>query len=197
MGTVRELLITYRERQVLDPGVGEPVRSVGAIGRLMSFLRFAADEEVYALILDAEQRLICVRQVSRGGRHETMIDAASLFRAALVVEGAAIILVHNHPNGGIRPSLADIRGTERVVMAGFALHVPLVDHVILGGKDEYSFAQSGMLRFIEAKALKLIGVEGIPEVTHPDERAQEAAAAIHKLGVKAATPMLAEMGACM
>jgi proteasome lid subunit RPN8/RPN11 len=191
VGIVRELQISFREREVLDPRVGEPIQSVEAVARLMSFLRFAADEEVYALILDVERKLICIRQVSRGGRHETSLDAASLFRAALLAEGTALIVVHNHPSGGVRPSQADIDATTKVVMAGIALHLPLLDHVVIGGKAEYSFAQSGMLRFLEAKALRVLGFH-VPDVKHPEEREREVRAAFANLGKKpdAESPMI-------
>lgn len=184
MPIVRELQVRYIEKEVHDPRIGEPILTVEGIVRLMSFLRFAVDEEVWGLALDAERKLVGIYQTSKGSKHETMIAPSSLFRTALLAEASGLVIVHNHPSGGVSPSQADITGTEGIVMAGIALHLPLVDHVIIGGKSEYSFAQSGMLRFIEMKALKSLGVQGLPEVKHPDERAREATEAMAKLGKK-------------
>jgi DNA repair protein RadC len=184
MPTVRELKISYVEREVADPRVGQPIRDVDSILRLMSFLRFSVDEEVWAIVLDAESRLIGTYQVSKGGRHETMIDPASLFRTVLMAEATGAILVHNHPSGGVRPSPKDIQTTEKLVLAGFALNTPLLDHVIIGAQDAYSFSRSGMLAWLQAKQLKALGVKGVPDVRHPEEAKAEARAAMANLARK-------------
>ena len=186
MPMVRELVVRYQEKEVNDPRVGEPVLTPDAIYRLMSFLRFAVDEEVWAIVLDVERKIVGMYQVSKGGKHETSINASSLYRTALLAEASYLIVVHNHPSGGVRPSQADISGTEGMVMAGIALQLPLVDHVIIGGKAEYSFAQAGMLAFIEAKALKNLGLQGVPEIKHPEEREKEVRDAFALLGKKEA-----------
>ena len=54
MPMVRELVVRYQEKEVNDPRVGEPVLTPDAIYRLMSFLRFAVDEEVWAVVLDVD-----------------------------------------------------------------------------------------------------------------------------------------------
>jgi proteasome lid subunit RPN8/RPN11 len=192
MATIKELQVTYQERETNDLAVGQPIRDVDAILRLMSFLRFAADENVYAIILDSEFKLIGISQISRGGRHETILDPASLFRVVLLAEGAGVILVHNHPSGGVRPSPEDVRTTERIILAGFALAVPLIDHVIIGAKDAYSFGRAGMLAWLQAKQLKALGIKGVLDVRNPEEAEAEARAAIATLARKeapcAATP---------
>ncbi len=194
MPRIREIKVTYEEKEVHDPGVGETVRTIEPILRLTSFLRFAVDEEVWALILDAEAKLIGLYQLAKGGRTESLIDPASLYRTVLLCEGSGVVLVHNHPSGGVSPSPADIRATERILLAGFALGVPLLDHVIIGGRGEYSFGRTGMLRFLEAKQLKALGIPGVPEIRHPAEQAAEARAAIATLAQKevpcAATPAM-------
>src|SRR5262245_29501491 len=58
--------------------------------------------------------------------------------------------VHNHPSGGVRPSPADIRWTERLVKGARILRVRLLDHVIVGrgiGKEPgyFSFQEAGLL----------------------------------------------------
>jgi DNA repair protein RadC len=194
MATIKQLEVTYREQETNDPAVGQPIRDMDAILRLMSFLRFAADENVYAIILDAEFTLIGISQISRGGRHETLLDPASLFRVVLLAGGAGVILIHNHPSGGVRPSPEDIRTTEKLVLAGFALNTPMIDHVILGAKDAYSFSRSGMLAWIQSHQLKALGYTRVPEVRNPEEAEKEARENMAKLEKEepcAATPAAA------
>ena len=171
MPRIREIKILYEEKEVYDPEVGEPVRTLEAVLRLTSFLRCAADEAVWALVLDAERKLIGLYQLGKGGRTEAPVDLAALYRTVLLCEGSAVILVHNHPACGVSPSSADIQTTEQILLAGLALRVPLLDHVILSAGSAYSFGQAGMLRFLEAKQLKALGMRGVPEPGNPEARA--------------------------
>jgi DNA repair protein RadC len=181
MPTIRELRISYEEKEIADPRVGEPMTSTESVLGIMNFLRFSADEEVWAVLLDAQMKLIGTYQVAKGGRHESMIDPASLFRTVLMAEAAAVILVHNHPSGAVRPSPEDVRTTEKLVLAGFALAVPLVDHVIIGSQDVYSFGRSGMLAWMQSGQLKALGFKHVPEVRNPEEAAREARENMAKL----------------
>ena len=184
MAKIREIRVQYVEREVLDPRAGNPVFTVESVLRLASFLRYAVDEEMWSIVLDGKRELVGMYQVSKGGRVATAVDPASLFRTALLVEGHGIIIAHNHPGGSPKPSAEDVRSTEHMVLAGLLLHVPVLDHVIIAGDKSYSFAQAGMLRFIEAKALQAMGVDGVPGVQHPDEKAKEVRAALATLGRK-------------
>jgi DNA repair protein RadC len=56
---------------------------------------------------------------------------------------AAVILAHNHPSGDSAPSTEDIELTRRLRQAGELLGIPVLDHVILGDGQHYSFADSG------------------------------------------------------
>ncbi len=56
-----------------------------------------------------------------------------------------IVLVHNHPSGDPSPSQADIEITHRVSKAGEIIGIKLLDHIIIGGTEFYSFADEGMI----------------------------------------------------
>ncbi len=71
MPTVRELQVRFIAREVNDPRVGEPITGLDSILRLMSQLRFPVDEEVWAVVLDIERKILRMYQVSKGGKHET------------------------------------------------------------------------------------------------------------------------------
>ena len=175
MAKIRELRVSYDVKQTEGPDDLGTIRSATEIQQHVEFLRYAVDEEVWALIVDPESNVVTRYHVSKGGRHESMIDPASLFRAVLLAEGAGFVLVHNHPSTGVRPSKEDLETTSRLLLAGYALKVPLIDHLIVCGTETYSFGQAGMLQFLEAKALKAWGLP-VPEVfVRPrEDRATEA-----------------------
>jgi DNA repair protein RadC len=69
-----------------------------------------------------------------------------------VLQAAAVsvIFVHNHPSGDPTPSEADLAITERLCRAGEVLGIAVLDHVVLGGTDYFSFADAGILAGLTA-----------------------------------------------
>ncbi len=58
---------------------------------------------------------------------------------------AAVVFAHNHPSGSITPSSSDRAVTKKLETALAAIDVDLLDHIIVGGEDYYSFSDSGLL----------------------------------------------------
>ena len=69
---------------------------------------------------------------------EIIIDAARL-------GSAGIVLAHNHPGGDPRPSKADCRATRKLVRAGEAIDLALLDHLIFAGRECRSMRRLGLL----------------------------------------------------
>ena len=73
-------------------------------------------------------------------------DPKLVFAAALKASASYIILCHNHPSGNTKPSNADLLLTERLKEGGKFLDLPIQDHIIIAGDDDYySFADEGLL----------------------------------------------------
>lgn len=76
----------------------------------------------------------------------TMVDARVIFKRALEINGATkIVLAHNHPSGNLTPSQADKLLTQRMKEAGKFLEFELLDHVIVGHNQYFSFADEGLM----------------------------------------------------
>ena len=73
------------------------------------------------------------------------VAPADLFRALLREGAAATIVLHNHPSGEPDPSPDDVRLTRQLSAAAALLGLRLLDHIILGHPDYYSFLDSGEL----------------------------------------------------
>jgi DNA repair protein RadC len=69
-----------------------------------------------------------------------------IYIRALGCGAAKIVLVHNHPSGCPHPSKEDILLTERVFEAGKIIGITLVDHIVVGNPDHFSFAQEGYIK---------------------------------------------------
>jgi DNA repair protein RadC len=58
---------------------------------------------------------------------------------------AGVILAHNHPSGNLRPSKQDIRLTEALQELLEKLNVVVLDHVIIGDDEYFSFREEGLI----------------------------------------------------
>jgi DNA repair protein RadC len=90
------------------------------------------DEELHALYLDRRNRPLARRRLTRGSDALTVVEPRQVFRIAVGVGAAAVILAHNHPSGDPTPSAQDREVTDRVARAGSVLGIPLLDHLVVG-----------------------------------------------------------------
>lgn len=102
-------------------------------------------EKFFVLMLDRTNKVYCYKLLSTGGLTGTVVDIRLLFQAVILSHATGIILVHNHPSGNTQPSEADLTLTKRIVDAGKIFEIGILDHIIIGGNEYYSFADEGML----------------------------------------------------
>jgi DNA repair protein RadC len=96
-------------------------------------------EYLYALYLDTKNRIIKEELISIGTLNASMIHPREIFSSAIKACSHAIILVHNHPSGDPTPSKNDEEMTQRLFEAGELLNIEIIDHVIIGKDDYFSF----------------------------------------------------------
>lgn len=102
-------------------------------------------EEFWVLLLNRANRVIKKHKISLGGVHGTVADPKIIFKTALEELASGIIVAHNHPSGNLTPSQQDIDLTRKLKEAGKLLEIQLLDHLIVAGKQYYSFADEGLL----------------------------------------------------
>jgi DNA repair protein RadC len=102
-------------------------------------------EEFWIALLNRSSKIIGHKKISEGGITGTVVDTRVIFKYALEDLATSIILCHNHPSGAIKPSDADILLTQKIKAAGQIMNISVVDHIILGEKKYYSFADEDML----------------------------------------------------
>jgi DNA repair protein RadC len=109
------------------------VRSPEDVAKLMmADLRYETKEHLYALILDARNRVCHRRLISTGTLTESLVHPREVYKEALRFSAVSIVLVHNHPSGDPSPSPQDVATTKRLVEAGKLMGVDLLDHVVIG-----------------------------------------------------------------
>ncbi|HRF75359.1 MAG TPA: DNA repair protein RadC [Chitinophagales bacterium] len=101
------------------------------------------NEEFWVLHLNKANRIIEKERISIGGIGGTVVDVKIILKSALQKLASAMILVHNHPSGNLTPSDADLSITKKLRDAATYLEILVLDHVIIGDKNYYSFADNG------------------------------------------------------
>ena len=106
----------------------------------------AACEEFVMICLDAKHAPIGWHIVSIGSLTLSIVHPREVFKVAVAMNSAAIILAHNHPSGEPTPSQEDRVLTQRLVEGGELLGIRVLDHVVIGDEGCYvSFADQGWL----------------------------------------------------
>ena len=94
---------------------------------------FNADvESLIVVFLNTRRRPIGWQIISTGTLDTLLVHPREVFKPAIVMNAAAIILAHNHPSGDTTPSEADIKVTRDLIRAGQLMKIEVMDHVILG-----------------------------------------------------------------
>ena len=109
-------------------------------------LKYHQKECLIVVVLDSKNRILSDEVLSVGTLQASIAEPREIFLAALKKNGAAVILLHNHPSGDPTPSREDILTTERIQKAGILLGIPLYDHIILGQNTYVSMKGEGYLK---------------------------------------------------
>jgi len=108
-------------------------------------MRGKRQEELWALYLTGGNRVIEKRCISIGGASGVTSDIKIIVGRAIELLATAVIVVHNHPSGDPAPSGEDTELTSRLSQACALFDIRLLDHLIIGSRDHYSFLQRGNL----------------------------------------------------
>jgi DNA repair protein RadC len=102
-------------------------------------------EEFGLLVLDTRNRLKTIQIVSKGSLNGSLVHPREVYREAVAVQAAGLILFHNHPSGDPTPSREDLDLTRRLRDGGKLLGIEVLDHIVLGAGRYVSFKEKGLL----------------------------------------------------
>ncbi len=102
-------------------------------------------EEFWIITLNRGNVVNKTLRISEGSLAGTVADPKKIFKLALEDNAASVILCHNHPSGNLTPSKKDSEITQKCKSAGLFLDLPVLDHIIIGADNYFSFADEGLL----------------------------------------------------
>ena len=102
-------------------------------------------EHFIAVLLDTKHCIIREDEISVGSLNESVVHPREVFKTAVRESAAAVIFVHNHPSGNPEPSPQDRALTARLRQVGEVLGITVLDHMIVGNEEYFSFAEQGLM----------------------------------------------------
>lgn len=144
---VSEITISYTYKSLADIFITNSGSAADIFRRAFPSDKIALQEFFYCLFLNRRNKVIGLHKVSEGGTAGTVVDTKLIFSPALICAAHGIILCHNHPSANTSPSQQDVDLTRKMVAAGKALDIPILDHIILSPEEgQYlSFADDGLI----------------------------------------------------
>lgn len=112
---------------------------------LMPRLRYAAKEQFVVILLNNKNKVIGTEVVSEGSLSSSIVHPREVYAPAILHHAAAIMVAHNHPSGDPKPSTEDTEVTRVLARSGKVLGIPMIDHVIIGDGNYYSFLENEAL----------------------------------------------------
>ncbi|MBS1258496.1 MAG: hypothetical protein MAG551_01555 [Candidatus Scalindua arabica] len=105
-------------------------------------LKGLTDEEFKMLFLDSRNQLIAMETLKTGTVNRSIVFPRKVVERALYHHSVGVIVAHNHPAGSLEPSQEDQDITMAIREALKTVDIALLDHIIIGGNDYFSFKES-------------------------------------------------------
>jgi DNA repair protein RadC len=134
-----------RRLSMVSPDEKPTIHSPADAAALVQYEMGALEqEELRVLLLDTRNRVLKIDTVYRGSLNSSQIRIGELFKFAIRVNCAALIVVHNHPSGDPTPSPDDVAVTRALVQAGKLLDIEVLDHLVIGLGKFVSLKERGL-----------------------------------------------------
>lgn len=134
---VREGSTKYENRKIETP--------FDAYVLLKNFLEDSDREKLLVVCLDTKNQPINICTVSVGTLNSSLVHPREVFKTAILSNSNQIMLAHNHPSGISAPSNEDKAMTSRIKDAGVILGIELIDHIIIGSNEYFSFKENKLM----------------------------------------------------
>ena len=110
-----------------------------------SLFKDKKQEYFYVVYLDNQQKYIDKKLLFKGTVNFSLVHPREIFKEAYMLSASYIICIHNHPSGDASPSSNDIEVTKKIKEIGNIHGIILIDHIIIGNNNYYSFFEDDNL----------------------------------------------------
>ena len=150
---VREVATEFLRQQIVDKPVYKSAREI--FDYLYHSMRDLKKEIFKVIYLNAQNQIIDIADLFEGTVDSSAVSPREVMENAIKQNAGSLIFVHNHPSGDPEPSRHDKEITRGLVFAGNIMQVKVLDHIIIGGNQYFSFVAEGLIEEYELDFLNL------------------------------------------
>lgn len=133
------------ERLVKADGRGKISNPADAVAFVQAKIAGNKDEAFLVIYLNTKNRILGYETIQEGTVNQAVVYPRKVIEGALRRSATGVILAHNHPSGETSPSSHDIRLTREVAKAAETMDIAVLDHIVVGAKEFFSFKNEGLL----------------------------------------------------
>jgi DNA repair protein RadC len=134
-----------RRLMIAVPEERQIVKSPEDAARLLMLEMGSQEQEhLKAIILNTKNQVLKIHPIYVGSLNSASVRVGELFREAIRLNAAAVIVAHNHPSGDPTPSPEDVSVTRQMVEAGKLLNVDVLDHLVICQARWVSLKERGL-----------------------------------------------------
>lgn len=104
-------------------------------------------ENFMVIYLDNQSQYISHKLLFKGTLNQSIVHPREVIKEALLINSNKLILMHNHPSGINTPSHSDDEVTKSIIEAGYIFSIKVLDHIIVGKNDYYSYQEEGRIKY--------------------------------------------------
>ncbi|WP_051719840.1 JAB domain-containing protein [Anditalea andensis] len=113
--------------------------SADVYGYMKPYLYDESVEHLYIILINRNNQVLKLHKMSTGGTAGTVVEPKLIFQKAIEYLANALILIHNHPSGNLKPSIQDKNITCQLKEAGKHLEIPIMDLIIFTDQGYFIF----------------------------------------------------------
>lgn len=140
---VYEITVRIQKERIIQQYITENYDDL--LGYLKIILGEKRQEEFWGVFLNNKEQIIKIELLFSGSYKRVHVCQNEIFKRCILYGLYKIILVHNHPSKDPTPSTQDIQLTNNIIRGANLLEIVVIDHLVIGGNDYFSFKQNGLL----------------------------------------------------
>jgi len=130
------------EPEMINFDIKNPESVVKAI---RASIKDKAKEHFKLILLNPRNKIIGISTISIGTLNASLVHPREVFKDAITHSAASVVLAHNHPSGDPEPSEDDLKITKKLVDSGEILGIKVLDHIVIGKNNFYSYKERGLI----------------------------------------------------
>ncbi len=140
-----DLLSEYIRRFTVKAGESIKTSKEAAAHFRAYFADAAKREQFVVCFLNGQHRVLATEKLFTGSITTSAVYPREVVQRILDLGAAAVMFSHNHPSGELTPSSSDRAVTKKLQTALAAIDVDVLDHIIIGGAEHYSFCDNRII----------------------------------------------------